>query len=290
MSLATFKKKTINKFSTATKRSGKPPGGYWIPQGPFGMPYGLNSVILEDNLKNYGAQGFSIQGPHRSISVGKDMKFSQQGTRFRGQYPYGSGGTFGQYYQAIPVMNAGAGIIEVKGNQWEFIKPSVLSTRGMLRKKYRWAYSGQYPNNWVQPIYTGNQTDSSSQGLYVQTKSAANDCVVDTNDSVKYIDNIKNYGPTGCQKTPARGYTMNVMQSNAPYTKDLHIPRDSSQHTLRIQRKCANPSPVQKPFPYAVQTGTGILTGGINTGPVGSSCNTQPTYVRPPLWYTTRKG
>jgi hypothetical protein len=289
MSLATFKKKTINKFSSATKRSGKPPGGYWLPQGPFGLPQGLNSVILEDNLKNYGPKGFSIQGPHRSISVGKDMKFSQQGTRFRGQYPYGSGGHYGQYYEAIPVMNAGQGIVEVRGNQWEYIKPSVLSTNGMLRKKYRWIHSGQYPNYWVQPVYTGNQTNSASQGLYVQTKSAACDCVVDTNDTTKYVDNIKNYGPTGCQKTPARGYTMNVMQSNAPYTKFLHITRDSSQHTLRIQRKCANPSPNQKPFPYAVQTGTGILTGGISTGPVGSACNIGPTYLKPPKWYTAGK-
>jgi hypothetical protein len=290
MSLATFKKKSINKNSSATKRSGKPPGGYWLPQGPFGLPGGLNSIMLEENLKNYGPVGFSLQGTHRSISVGKDMKFSQQGTRYRGPYPYGSGGTYGQYYQAEPVLNAGPGIVEVKGNQWEFVKPSVLSTKGMLAQKYRWAYSGQYPNYWVQPIYTGNQTASASQGLYIQTKSCANDCVVDVNAGEKYVGNIKNYGPTGCQKTPARGYTMNVMQSNAPYTKNFRIPQDSSQHTLHIQRKCANPNPEQKPFPYAVQTGTGILSGGINTGPIGSACNTQPTFLRPPKWYTTRKG
>jgi len=288
MSLATFKKKSINKNSSATKRSGKQPGGYWLPQGPFGLPHGLTSVMLAENIRNYGPVGFSLQGTHRSISVGKDMKFSKQGTRYRGQYPYGNGGTFGTYYQAEPVLNAGPGIIQVKGNQWEFVKPSVLSTRGMLEKKYRWAYNGQYPNNWIQPNYTGNQTESASQGLYIQTKAAANDCVVDVNDGAKYVDNIKNYGPTGCQKTPARGYTMNIMQSNAPYTKYFRIPQDSSQHTLHIQRKCANPNPSQKPFPYRVQTGTGILTGGTSTGPVGSACNTQPTFLRPPKWYTRK--
>ena len=36
MSLATFKKKSINKYASATKISGKPPGGYFLPQGPFG--------------------------------------------------------------------------------------------------------------------------------------------------------------------------------------------------------------------------------------------------------------
>jgi hypothetical protein len=55
---------------------------------------------------------------------------------------------------------------------------------------------------------------------------------------------------------------------------------------LRIQRKCQNPVGFQKPFPYAVQTGTGILTGGINVNNVGSACNTSNTVLTPPDWYT----
>lgn len=288
MSLATFKKKSINKSSSATKRSGKPPGGFFLPQGPFGSK-GLNYVMLEDALTNYGKVGFSIQGPHRSISVGKDMKFSQQGTRYRGRYPYGNGGNYGRYFEAEPVLNAGLGIIAVKGNQWEFIKPSVISTRGMLQQKYRWAYSGQYPNNWVQPNYTGNQTDSASQGLYIQTKSAQNDCVVDVNSVEKYVGNIINCGPTGCNRTPARGYKMVLQQANAPYTKNLYRPQDSSQHTLRIQRRCSDPLAGQKPFPYATNGGTGILRGGINVNNVGSGCNTSPNFITPPEWYLTSK-
>ena len=42
MSLATFKKKSVTK-SLGTKRSGKPPGGYWLPQGPFGK----NTIPLQ---------------------------------------------------------------------------------------------------------------------------------------------------------------------------------------------------------------------------------------------------
>lgn len=284
MSLATFKKKSINKSSSATKRSGKPPGGFFLPQGPFGI-HGLSNVMLQDAITNYGTVGFSIQGPHRSISVGKDMKFSQQGTRYRGKYPYGSGGTFGHYYQVEPVLNAGPGIIQVKGNQWEFIKPSVLSTRGMLQQKYKWAYSGQYPNYWVQPNYTGNQTDSSSQGLYIHDKSCQNDCVVDVNSVEKYVGHIVNCGPCGCQKTPARGYKMSVQQRNAPYTKNLYVPQDSSQHTLRIQRRCSDPLPRQKPFPYRKNGGTGILRGGINVNNVATGCNTSPNFIVPPEWY-----
>jgi hypothetical protein len=284
MSLATFKKKSINKSSSATKRSGKPPGGFFLPQGPFGNR-GLNYTILQEAIKNYGAVGFSLEGAFRSISVGKDMKFSQQGTRYRGPYAYGNGGKFGRYYQAEPVLNAGVGIIAVKGNQWEVVKPSVLSNRGMLQQKYRWAYSGQYPNYWVQPNYTGNQTDSASQGLYVHTKSAQNDCVVDVNNRETYVGYYKKCGPTDCQTTPARGYKMNILQSNAPYTKNLGIPQDSSQHTLHIQRRCSDPFPRQKPFPYRTYGGTGILRGGTNVNNVASGCNTSPNFVAPPDWY-----
>jgi hypothetical protein len=285
MSLATFKKKTINKYSTATKRSGKPPGGFWLPQGPFGKNKTINSVMLVENIKHMGAVGFSLNGSRRSISVGKDMKFSKNGTPFRGIYPRGNGGHIGRYVEAEPLLNAGYTKIDIRGNQEDYVKPSVLSTKGMLEQKYKWINNGQYPNNWVQPNYTGNQTDSASQGLYVQTKSAQNDCIVDTNDEIKYEDHVVSCGPFGCHQTPAKGYTFNLQQSNAPYTKSIRIPQTASQHTLRIQRRCANPLGSQKPYPYRVQTGTGIQTGGINVSHVGSACNTSNTTIVPPEWY-----
>jgi hypothetical protein len=284
MSIATLKKKTTNYMSSATKRSGKPPGGFWVTQGPYGEPTSLTSVMYSETISHYGPSGFSLQGAHRSIPVGKDMKFSQQGTRFRGIHPIGHGGHNGRYFKAEPLLNAGDGIITVAGNQWEFIKPSVLSTNGMLKKRFRWVYSGQYPNYWVQPNYTGNQTDSSSQGLYLQQLSAASDCVVDINNQDKYIGHTVSCGATLCQSTPARGYTMNLMQSNAAYTKNIKQPQDSSQHTLRIQRKCADPRPDQRPFPYAVQTGTGILTGGTSVTSVGNACNTSNIRLVPPVY------
>jgi len=289
MSIATLKKKTTNYMSSATKRSGKPPGGYWVTQGPYGVPGSLTSVMYNEAINHYGPSGFSLQGSHRSISVGKDMKFSQQGTRYKGIHAIGNGGHNGRYVVAEPVLNAGDGIVTVTGNQWEFIKPSVLSTNGMLKKRFRWIHSGQYPNNWVQPVYTGNQTDSASQGLYIQNLSAANDCVVDVNNQEKYVGHTVACSSTLCHTTPARGYKMNLMQSNAAYTKTIKQPQDSSQRTLRIQRKCVNPSPAQKPFPYAVQNGTGILTGGISVSSVGNACNTLNTTVVPPNWYFAEK-
>jgi hypothetical protein len=268
MSLATFKKKSIHKHSSATKISGKPPGGIFLSQGPFGN---------NTNIYNSSNVGFSLEGSQRNISVGKDMKFSQQGTRYKGIYPYGHGGKYGNYFQAEPVLNAENGI---KGNQWQFIKPSVLSTRGMLRKKYRWAYTGQYPNYWVQPNYTGNLTNSASQGIYIQAKSAQNDCIIDVNSVQKYEGYKVNCGSTGCNRTPARGYKMGIQQANAPYTKNLYKPQDSSQHTLHIQKSCVNPTPEQKPFPYRKYGGTGILRGGTSVSNVGTGCNTSLNFLR----------
>ena len=299
MSLATFKKKSINSVSSATKRSGKPTNEYWIYQGPYGRKGNLPSTIFNaslvgpngevgGNAYNASNAGFSINGANRNIgSVGSDMKFSRSRTPFRGIYPKGWGGTNGRYPDGPNNVSLSV-YPQTSGTQLQsaIVKPSVLSTKGMLARRFRWINAGQYPSNWVKPIYTGNQTDTASQGLYIQNKAAANYCWYDVNNSDLYVNYQKTCGSTGCQTTPARGYTMNLQTANAAYTKTLHQPKDASDYTLRIQRKCQNPVGFQKPFPYAVQTGTGILRGGIHVDNVGSSCNTSNTVLVPPDWYT----
>lgn len=295
MSLATFKKKSTNSSSSATKRSGKLTSDYWIYQGPYGRKGSLPSAIFKASLE--GVQngyytgsnaGFSINGPYRNVgAVGTNMKFSKSSTPYRGIYPKGWGGTKGRYPDGPNnvVLNIGPVTTGV-GVQNGIVKPSVLSTKGMLERRFRWINSGQYPNNWVQPVYTGNQTDTASQGLYIQNKSAANYIWYDVNDTANYVDHFVRCGSSGCNPTPARGYTMNIQMANAPYTKTLHRPKDSSDYTLRIQRRCQNPVGFQKPFPYAVQTGTGVLRGGITVDNVASACNTSNTVTVPPDWYT----
>lgn len=299
MSLATFKKKSINRSSSATKHSGKPTNQYWIYQGPYGRKGNLSSTIymaslegpdgtIGGNYYNASNAGFSINGPYRNIGyIGQNMRFSKSATPYRGKYPKGWGGTRGRYPDGPNEVSLN--IMPVLTNvaiQNATVKPSVLSTKGMLERRFRWINSGQYPNNWVQPVYTGNQTDTASQGLYVQNKSAANYCRYDVNNTEDYVDYFKTCGSTGCQPTPARGYTMSIQQANAPYTKTLYRPKDSSDYTLRIQRKCQDPVGLQKPFPYAVQTGTGVLRGGIHVDNVASACNTSNTVLVPPDWYT----
>lgn len=296
MSLATFKKKSINKYSSATKKSGKPTNEYWIYQGPYGRKDDLSSTIYTESLQGFSEKGyytasnagFSVTGSHRNIgSVGQHMRFSKSSTPYRGVYPKGWGGTRGRYpdgpnQQSLNIAPVQTGV----AIQNSTVKPPVLSNKGMLERRFRWIQNGQYPSNWVQPIYTGNQTDTASQGLYVQNKSAANDCHYDVNNTETYVNCFKSCGSSGCQPTPARGYTMAIQQANAPYTKTLHQPKDSSAYTLRIQRKCQNPVGFQKPFPYAVQTGTGVLRGGTSVSNVANACNTSNTTSVPPDWYT----
>lgn len=277
MSLNTFKRKSVIQYGA--KRSGKPPGGYWLPQGPFGK----STVGLQLAIDNIGPVGFSLNGPHRNIGyVGKDSKFSKNGTPYRGIHPHGWGGHLGRYAKSEPVFNVNQVI--VLGDQYKYVKQSVLSTKGMLQKKYRWAYYGQYPNYWVQPVQDGTmQSDTKSQGMYLHDLSTGNDCVIDVNDSAKYSDYFKRGGPTLCQTSTAR-FKYNDMARNGLYTKTIKQPITAGQQILRIQRKCANPLPSQKPFPYAVNTGSGILTGGINVSSVNNSgsCNSSNrTYNAP---------
>uniref|UniRef100_A0A6C0IHJ4 Uncharacterized protein n=1 Tax=viral metagenome TaxID=1070528 RepID=A0A6C0IHJ4_9ZZZZ len=286
MSLVTLKRKSVIQYGS--KRSAKPPGGYWLPQGPFGN----GKTMLEQAIQNPGSVGFSLNGSHRNVGgVGKESKFSKNGTPFRGTQPMGSGGSYGKYATPEPVFNTNKVIVE--GTQYQYIKPTVLTNYGMLNKKYRCIHNGQYPNHWVQPVNTGNLTDSSSQGQYIHDKAVANMCVSDINNPEKYEGYKRcHQGTAGslltalCEKSIAKSTYDNVA-SNGKYSKQIRQPNPSSVHTLQIQRKCAYPTATQKPFPFAVQTGSGILTGGTRVTNVGNSCGTsQNIYLTPPAWYT----
>jgi len=273
MSLATFKKKTINKYSSATKISGKPPGGIFLPQGPFGTSTDFLSIAL----KSPAMEGFSLNGSHRNVGyVGKTYSFSKNGTPFRGVFPRGSGSQLGTKRGAAetnaptqPVFNVNEVI--VLGEQNRYVKPTVISNFAMLRRKYKWAYYGKYPNYWVQPNYgQTTQSDTKSQGNYLHDLTVSNICVEDINNPDKYVGFIKRGGGTMCRTTTAL-FKYNDVARNSLYTKRLYQPLDASEQTARIQRKCAHPTGKQKPFPFATN---------------GSTCNQFPEYyIAPPEWY-----
>jgi hypothetical protein len=300
MSLTAFKRKSVINYGS--KRSGKAPGGVWLPQGPFGH----STKGLQLAIHNPGPVGFSINGGHRNIGgVGKDMKMSKSGTPYRGTQPIGFGGTYGKYPSATiigpysgavpsagnkspvvqPLLNSR--IVNTMGTQYLYIKPSVLSTHGMLDKKYRWAYYGKYPNYWVQPNYTGDQTDTASQWLYIQNKAASNTCNLKVNNVGEYETAFVGCGPTLC--TPGRStakFKYNDMARNAPYTKTLYQPVSYSQYNLYLTRGCNNPVGKQKPFPFAVQTGSSQAAAGTSITSFASGCGTSNVYLTPPEWYT----
>ena len=306
MSLTAFKRKSVINYGS--KRSGTTPGGFWLPQGPFGH----STQSLKEAIENYGAVGFSINGGRRNTGgVGRDMKMSKSGTPYRGTHPVGFGGNYGKYPSATlvgsntngiqstgtipnadskqavvePVLNSR--IVDTNGTQYLYVKPSVISTYGMLDKKYRWARYGQYPNYWVQPNYTGNQAASSSQLLYIQNKAAANICSLKVNNVGTYEGHIVGCGPTLCTKGRSTAkFKFNDMARNGPYTKKLYQPVSYSQYNLYRTRGCNNPIGPQKPFPFAVQTGSSQAAAGTSITSFASGCGTSTFYLTPPDWYT----
>jgi hypothetical protein len=277
MSIQAFKKKGVINYGS--KRSGKPPGGVWLTQGPFGK----QAV----NVGAPGAVGFSINGGTRNVGyIGKSSAFSKQGTPYYGQFARGAGGCCGTYPTVQPLFNSPHVKGDTQGKQYQYIKPSVLSTKGMLEKKYKWIHNGQYPNYWVQPqAANDNMADNGSQWLYVQKKAAANDCVINTNAVEKYVDHRIYGGPLGCSTTNAKRTSFNIISSNIGYTKVLYQPQTSSQHTLKIQQQCANPVGRIKPFPFAANNGSNSTKGIYYEPPAISTIY----YDTPPEWYWADK-
>jgi hypothetical protein len=275
-----FKRKGVILYGQ--RRSGVPNSDtyFWQNQGPFGP---------STDIVNVGTTGFSINGGRRNIGyVGRSSAMSQSGTPFRGVHAKGNGGICGRYPVGQPSMNAGNTFTE--GIQFKYIKPSVLSTKGMLERKYKWIHNGTYPNYWVQPVYGNNSlSDNASQGVYLRNLAVANMLVTDTNNPEKY-DGKCICGPgatTGNSVSASTGgivkntYNRNVIETVRGYTKSLYTPPDSSEHTLQIQRRCINQAGHLKPFPFAVNNGGSI--NSINTKLLSPIRTVY--YNSPPEWY-----
>jgi len=223
MSIQTMKKKITNN-SMGVSISGRAPGGIWVTQGPFRN--NVTTVIESNN------NGFSLNGGHRNIGgVGKTWLFSKSFTPYRGAYARGSGGCCGAYYQKDQVYPINQ--VNTRGTEYLYIKPSSLSTKGMLEKKYNCIWNGQYPSVIVSPKIDDN-------GMYVHKQKSANMCETgEKSQSSSGDTHITTYDGFGNCKS----------RCNENVVKILYKSYDASQYTTIVQKKCSDPELWQKPIP-----------------------------------------
>lgn len=176
--------------------------------------------------------GFSINGGTRNIGyVGKDCIRSSTGTRMNGIHPYGYGGTLGQYSSNSIMYNVNNNVL---ATQSLYIKPSVVSTQGMLHSKYKCIYNGTYPNTIVKNVYTGNLTDNSSQGNYINKLQSSVVNTLDVNNTYKFVNICKNNDV----KTQHKKIYPGMRIGN--YMKPPKQALDASTYLLHITNTCVN--------------------------------------------------
>jgi hypothetical protein len=256
MSIQTMKKKIANN-SMGISISGRSPGGSWVSRG----------ICNNKNLQpiNTNNNGFSINGGHRNIGgVGKSWLFSKNFTPYKGVYPKGNGGSYGKYYN-----NGNVFLIDevyTRGDEYLYIKPSTLTTKGMLELKYGKVWNGQYPCNIVSPE-GNNNIQNNTNGLYTHSLMSANMCATNINEiPVKKSSTTKLYENFGRCKSACNASV-----------KPLHTPYDNSSYTTIIQKKCAYPEDWQKPIP-GPKNGNSLNAIDLNnssttTNAINTKCN-----------------
>ena len=229
-------------------------GVFWINKVPYGCSQSLPSTPSAVSL---GTNGFSINGPTRNRGyIGKTYAVSKQGTRYSGIHPYGHGGSGGRYYHAEPVLNSGG--VEITGNQRLFIKPSVLSHETMMDKKYRCLTSGIGAGHKVnEMMHTGNLTDNTSQGVYIEGVSSSAMCSlgatstkVCSGDSGR--EKYSGYCVDGCfNRRKLTNQTYDNIARQAAYGKPPPVAIDSSMYMSYITK-----SNYDMPKPMVTQNGS----------------------------------
>lgn len=172
---------------------------------------------------NESLSGFSLNGGYRNQGYVGQTSLSRSVTRtpFKGEFPMGNGGYYGEYKD--PVYNSGG----CCGNKHRFIKPSVINNRGMIYKKNKWLQGGglrHHSNPAQNPTKPINSYSEHTQGLYILSKSATNATTISKNNTKAVNSN--------CNK--------------CNYTKDL-LPIDYSRYMLFLNRpsvkSCSNVDP-----------------------------------------------
>ena len=176
--------------------------------------------------------GFSINGGTRNIGAVNptNLAKSVKNTQFFGLYAKSSAGT--TLASNTNYIDSGSCCF----NNSNIIKPSVLSTKGMLSNRLRCMKRG-YPHYWVQP-----QSDKSSSE---RTENHKTNNLCKTSHTNSVISNCNK----GCKDT----YIGNKKRLRQTHTKALsNLSRSNSDYITIIKQKCLNPSKAQAPFPFAI--------------------------------------
>ena len=107
----------------------------------------LQALKLKSNTinSNQSKDGFSLSGGARTTSyIGKSMRNSPNGTRFKGIYPV----NFSQTTGVISGSTMCDQITELRGNAPSQQK-SVGNNKSMIYSRNKWINTGVYPNVWV---------------------------------------------------------------------------------------------------------------------------------------------
>lgn len=227
MSMVAMKRKTEAKY--ASSNSGRAPNGYSLP---------LSRPCCENKESDvlFAPVGFSLHGTHRNVGrVGQDMCMSKSNSVFRG-FP-----------------NVGIQVTQevvIKGPDSTFTKPICLSAFAMMRR--RRAANVQYPHYWVQPIYTGDQAATTSQGQYLRQLESKAIRSLHTN-TTSSSSSSTHLGKKSCVRCPQK-------KGEDVSSGKMRVPIDAATYLKFRTRPCLNPRPSQMPYPPAVQTG---MSGGI---------------------------
>lgn len=222
----------------------------------------LQALKLKSNTihSNQSENGFSLSGGHRTTSyIGKSMRNSPNGTRYKGIYPV----NFSQTTGVISKSTMCNQITELRGNAPSQQK-SVGNNRSMIYSRNKWI-NGVYPNNWVKNIKEVGYDEYLKQlvlkedcenGQNIPTEGGEECCECEEALPKSEVDLY--YRPIEKLKKCHAG----VVKDNGTYAMsyDLYI--------SRLQKKCIDND--DKAFPD-YRTNTGVLnTGLISCGAISS--------------------
>ena len=176
-----------------------------------------------NNMSVGSKTGFSLNGTHRSQGyVGQTMlSRSLPRTLMKGNVMKGHGGCCGKF-PIFPIVQSAV----ISTNNVNIVKPSVLTTSGMLDTNYRWIRR-PYPYAVVKPDMNTNLND---QGDYI-TKLAK-----DTVATSCHVKKTVDFAKKKCANLDAYSNTV-VCNYTKPETE--YVAMSGGEYILKLHSKCS---------------------------------------------------